>query len=47
MAAWHESKKNPLPRLLSGKDLLAMGFNEGPFSADASTPSATDRYQAK
>ena len=31
MAAWHESKKKPLPRLLSGKDLLAMGFPEGPL----------------
>ncbi len=31
MAAWRESKRKPLPRLLSGKDLLAMGFPEGPF----------------
>jgi len=31
MAAWHESKREPLPRLLSGGDLLAMGFNEGPL----------------
>ncbi len=31
MAAWHESKREPLPRLLSGNDLLKMGFAQGPF----------------
>ena len=31
MAAWHESKEEPLPRLLSGNDLLAAGFEEGPL----------------
>lgn len=31
LAAWYESKKEPLPRLLSGNDLLAAGFAEGPM----------------
>lgn len=31
LAAWHESKKEPLPRLVSGNDLLAEGFAEGPL----------------
>ncbi|OPY02465.1 MAG: Multifunctional CCA protein [Syntrophorhabdus sp. PtaB.Bin184] len=31
MAAWHESKQEPLPRLLSGKDLLTTGFHQGPL----------------
>ncbi len=31
MAAYHESKKEPLARLLSGRDLLSMGFAEGPL----------------
>lgn len=30
MAAYDESKKEPLPRLLSGNDLLSMGFMQGP-----------------
>lgn len=30
MAAYNESKKEPLPRLLSGNDLLSMGFTQGP-----------------
>ncbi len=31
MSAYHESKKKPLPRLVSGNDLLSMGFAEGRF----------------
>ncbi|MBP1748404.1 MAG: hypothetical protein H6Q52_943 [Deltaproteobacteria bacterium] len=31
MSAYHQSKKEPLPRLVSGGDLLKTGFLEGPF----------------
>lgn len=31
MEAFHESKITPLPRLLSGDDLLSMGFKQGPL----------------
>lgn len=31
MAAYSEWKKEPLPRLISGYDLLGLGFKEGPF----------------
>lgn len=31
IAAYHESKKKPLVRLVSGDDLLVIGFTEGPF----------------
>lgn len=31
ISAYHESKKRPLSRLVSGDDLLAIGFSEGPF----------------
>jgi poly(A) polymerase len=31
LAAYHESKKQPLPRLVSGNDLLSIGFIQGPF----------------
>jgi len=31
MAAYYESKKKPLPRLLSGSDLLSMGLAQGPL----------------
>jgi hypothetical protein len=30
LAAHAEWRKEPLPRLISGRDLLAMGFREGP-----------------
>ncbi len=30
MAAYHESRKKPLPRLVSGNDLLKIGFTQGP-----------------
>ena len=31
MSAYQESKKEPLPRLVSGDDLLKMGFLQGRF----------------
>ena len=30
MAAYEEWQKKPLPRLVTGHDLLALGFSEGP-----------------
>ncbi len=47
LAAWHESKKEPLPRLLSARISWPWALPKGPFSANASTRPATDRYQEK
>jgi len=31
LAAYEEWKKEPLPRIVNGRDLLSLGFSEGPF----------------
>lgn len=35
MSSYHESKKEPLPRLVSGTDLLNIGFAEGRFLGES------------